>query len=109
MSRIPLCDTSAIPVGRAKGFDIDKQKVFVVRTPSSLFAYENSCPHQYVPLDWDNDEFLDSSGELILCATHGAQFVIETGKCVAGPCVGSSLRSRKIEVDNSQVYIHTES
>jgi nitrite reductase/ring-hydroxylating ferredoxin subunit len=36
---------------------------------------------------------------------HDARFVIETGKCVAGPCYGDSLKKLEIEVRNDGVYL----
>ncbi|MEE8263379.1 MAG: Rieske (2Fe-2S) protein, partial [Gammaproteobacteria bacterium] len=40
---------------------------------------------------WVPDQFLDETGNLLQCATHGALFRIEDGFCVAGPCTGASL------------------
>ena len=69
------------------------------------FAYMNRCPHQGIKLDWDNDQFLDYDGELIQCATHGALFVMETGTCVAGPCIGTTLQPIDVKVHNGGLYI----
>lgn len=100
-----LCTETELRARPCKGFEINGFKLFVVANDGHYYAYENCCPHQYIPLDWDNDEFLDSAGELILCATHGAQFVIETGECVAGPCIGASLRPLNISLRDGNVFI----
>ena len=39
------------------------------------------------------DQFLSADLQLIVCATHGAQFEIHTGRCVSGPCLGQSLQA----------------
>jgi nitrite reductase/ring-hydroxylating ferredoxin subunit len=42
--------------------------------------------------------FLTAERELIVCASHGALFALDSGLCVAGPCVGRSLRSIAVTV-----------
>jgi nitrite reductase/ring-hydroxylating ferredoxin subunit len=87
-----LCCLEDIPVDGDKGFTLGTRSLFVVRTADGVFGYENVCPHQGTPLDWMPDRFLTLDKTLIQCATHGAQFQIEDGHCVAGPCVGADLQ-----------------
>jgi nitrite reductase/ring-hydroxylating ferredoxin subunit len=101
----PLCKQDALAEGSARGFDINGVPVFAVRKNGEVFAYHNSCPHIGVPLEWLPDQFLDSEGELIQCATHGALFVIETGVCVAGPCVGDALEPLPLVIRDGVVYL----
>jgi nitrite reductase/ring-hydroxylating ferredoxin subunit len=54
-------------------------------------VYLNTCPHLGVPLDWLPGRFLSADGSRIVCATHGAEFRIDTGQCLRGPCRGESL------------------
>ena len=42
-------------------------------------------------LNWSPDQFLNVDGSLIQCATHGALFDIDSGRCIAGPCLGEHL------------------
>ncbi|NRH27393.1 Rieske 2Fe-2S domain-containing protein [Pseudomonas sp. MS19] len=86
-----LCAPSYLPEGQSRGFTLDEERVFAVRKDGQVFVYRNYCPHRSVPLDWQPDQFLDSSASLIQCATHGALFLIDSGECVAGPCAGQSL------------------
>jgi naringenin degradation protein FdeD len=90
-----LCRAGDIPEGGGRGFvfggGADQRRVFVVRHKGVLYAYRNSCPHVGTPLDFMPDRFFDPSGTLLQCATHGAQFRIEDGTCVAGPCLGKRL------------------
>src|SRR5918994_2229805 len=73
-------------VGNQRGLDI-----LIVRSENRAFGYVNSCPHARSPLDWTPDRFMSRDGRHIQCATHGALFEIETGRCVSGPCVGKRL------------------
>ncbi|MET0377856.1 MAG: Rieske (2Fe-2S) protein [Spongiibacteraceae bacterium] len=89
---IALCPLDAIDPAGAKGFEVDGYSLLVVRRDRQLFAYHNRCPHLGVELNWLPDQFLDRDGELIQCATHGALFLIDGGRCIAGPCRGKSLQ-----------------
>lgn len=66
-------------------------EMFVVRRGDEAFGYLNTCPHAGTPLNWIAGKFLDPSRTLIQCASHGAQFQIDDGQCVSGPCIGKSL------------------
>jgi len=73
-----------------------------------LYCYLNSCPHTGVNLDWMPDQFLDISGELIQCATHGALFSIKTGLCIRGPCLGQSLKAFEWVMEGDDVFVKLE-
>lgn len=99
---IRLCSTSEVAEGQCKGFQSGGAQLLAVRKDSVLHVYFNRCPHRGIALEWLPDQFFDSSGSLIRCATHGALFLIESGECVAGPCEGASLhRVPSIERDGS--------
>ena len=94
--RLRLCHLDELPEGTAKGFDPQGRgidSVFVVRRAGELFAYRDACPHYQgaTSLPWRKDAYLDSKGQFIVCAAHGAEFEIDTGFCVHGPCAGESL------------------
>ncbi|MCF7201810.1 Rieske (2Fe-2S) protein [Pseudomonas oligotrophica] len=89
----PLCPSSALAEGQSRGFQLDGLQVVAIRRNGQVHLYENRCPHRGLPLEWQPDRFLDESGSLLQCASHGALFLIETGLCVAGPCEGRSLRA----------------
>ena len=75
----------------SRGFIINKVALFAVRQRGVIYLYQNRCPHRGISLEWLEHQFLDASGELIQCATHGALFLPESGLCVSGPCTGQSL------------------
>jgi len=78
---------------------------FVVRSGNKVYAYQNSCSHLGHSLNWMPDRFLSKDNASILCASHGAQYEIDTGLCFAGPCVGKSLRSVDVEIRDDLVYV----
>lgn len=104
-SVIKICHIDDIVEGNAKGFEAQGEKYLAIKKDNQLFVYKNSCPHLGIPLEWFEDDFLDSDKELIQCATHGALFVIDTGECVFGPCLGERLSAVKISVRNGEVLM----
>ena len=65
---------------------------FVVRYDGKPFSYLNRCAHVPIELDWKQGEFFESSGLYLMCATHGAVYEPDSGKCAGGPCRGGRLR-----------------
>lgn len=102
---ILLCHPDELAEGQSRGFLIDDLKLLLVRREGRVHAYENRCPHRDIPLEWQPDRFLDDSGSLIQCATHGALFLIESGECVAGPCAGESLRALDCSEDEHGIWL----
>lgn len=100
-----LCDLNELPNHDSKGFTLGQHSLFVVRKDNQVFAYHDNCPHLGIQLAWNPDKFLNYEKELIQCSTHGALFVIETGKCVAGPCSGDTLKPIKLTIEDSTVFI----
>ena len=76
---------------------------FVIRFGGAVHAYLNRCGHRSLELDWNEGDFLDADGQLIVCATHGALFEPATGRCVAGPCRGAALQAVAVRDDGESV------
>ncbi len=93
-ARIRLCSSSDVVEGRSLGFDptrTGRDTMFVVRR-NGLFAYRNLCPHWAdTSMAWRKNAFLNGDATRIVCAAHGAQFDIESGVCLLGPCLGDAL------------------
>ncbi len=68
-------------------------------------AYLNRCEHLPNPLDGGSREFLDSTGTLLRCGTHGALFRREDGLCIEGPCRGRSLAALPFRVHDGWVEV----
>jgi nitrite reductase/ring-hydroxylating ferredoxin subunit len=71
--------------------------VFFVRYGGEPHGYLNRCAHVPMELDWSEGQFFESSGLYLMCATHGAIYEPDTGKCVGGPCRGARLRKVSVE------------
>ena len=102
---IKLCEVNDIPDPGSRGFDTDKGKVFVVHFRGAVHLYRNQCPHQGVNLDWQPNTFLDMDNRMIQCAMHGALFKIDTGECIAGPCIGDKLTTANFKIKDGNLYL----
>jgi len=86
-----LCNIDSLEEGKSLGFLSHLGPVFAVRYDNEIYVYKNECPHLGLNLEFNENEFLDSEGQLIQCSTHGALFQIDTGTCLSGPCQGDHL------------------
>ncbi len=108
-----ICDSAQVEEG-GKGvrFSIERrgetQPAFLVRYDGTLYAYVNRCAHVSVQLDWVEGEFFDLTGLYLICSTHGATYLPETGRCVRGPCNGRGLARLSVEEDGGKVYLLSE-
>ncbi|CAB3653365.1 Rieske (2Fe-2S) protein [Trinickia soli] len=71
--------------------------VFFVRYDGRPYGYLNRCAHVPMELDWVEGQFFESSGLYLMCATHGAIYAPDSGRCVGGPCRGARLRAVEVE------------
>lgn len=83
----------------------EERKIFLVRTDGRVRAYLDSCPHLFVPLEMDEDKFLDLTGSEIICSVHGARFDPLTGDCLWGPCRGRRLTPVAVTINDGQVIL----
>ena len=77
---------------------------FIVRQGQHAFGYVDACPHAGLPLAQEVDQYLTSTGDLIMCSWHGALFQIRDGACIGGPCAGTKLKAWHIIVRDGQLY-----
>ena len=84
-----LCRLDDIPDGDAIGVHVPSATggfdLILLRRGERVFAYHNECPHTGRNLDYAPGRFLVRDGR-VMCAVHGATFVVESGACVGGPC-----------------------
>jgi nitrite reductase/ring-hydroxylating ferredoxin subunit len=103
-----LCQVIDIPENGAKGFpgpDGAFTGLVAVRQGDHVYVYENACPHIGTPLDWTPDRFLSVDGRHLICATHGAEFTIDTGACISGPCRGDRLTPVPVVIRDGSIYV----
>ena len=115
---IKLCHLTDIENGESAGFTCPvngrDQSILAVRKGDRLFVYINSCPHIRIPLNLDTgfsdeglhgEKFLSLDKQHIQCSTHGAQFQIEDGFCIYGPCKNESLEPVPVVIREGSVYV----
>ena len=103
-----LCRLDEIPDGTSKGFGPAPggfTGLFAIRQGDTVHVYVNSCPHIGTPLDWTPDRFLTVDRRHLICATHGAQFTIDTGECISGPCRGDFLQPVDTTIRDGIVFV----
>lgn len=76
---------------------------FAVRHRGQVHAFLNRCAHVAMELDWQPGRFFDDEGQWLVCATHGALYEPDSGRCAGGPCAGrGGLRPVRVrEVDGA--------
>lgn len=100
-----ICQADEIADGTARGYLVAGQSLIVVKFDQRSYVYRNRCPHLGIPLQWQQDEFMDPGSELLRCATHGALFLPDSGECIAGPCAGDRLTAAEFVVKEGKLYL----
>ncbi len=104
---VRLAPLDEIPSNGARNFVLQLKAGrffgFVVRKGDNVHGYVDRCPHAGLPLAQKLDGYLSPAGEVIACSWHGALFKIDDGLCVGGPCVGQSLTSWPVTLDNGWI------
>ncbi|MCX7380837.1 MAG: Rieske 2Fe-2S domain-containing protein [Alphaproteobacteria bacterium] len=103
-----LGKVSDITDGGSAGYEPAKgafNGLLAVRRGDDVKVYVNSCPHIGAPLDWVPGRFLSLDGTRIICALHGAEFEIDTGFCLSGPCHGDRLDPVMIQIKDGMLLV----
>jgi len=102
----PIAD---VPPGSSATFPLSwrgaKVEGFVVNFEGRYHAYVNRCAHAGTPLDWWPNEFFTDDGRLLICATHGALFEPDSGRCAGGPCGGAALWPLGVRIEGDRVIV----
>jgi nitrite reductase/ring-hydroxylating ferredoxin subunit len=104
-----VCESDAVlEGGRGERFAVeafgDAATGFVVRDRGKVYGYLNRCAHQPIELDWSEGEFFESSGAYLMCATHGAVYLPDSGVCAGGPCKGGRLRPIALLEEQGNIF-----
>jgi nitrite reductase/ring-hydroxylating ferredoxin subunit len=105
---VPLCgSTDLLDGGEAVAFDVvhygRTARGFAIRFEGQAYAYLNQCAHVPMEMDYQPNQFFDSTGQFLMCATHGALYRPETGECRGGPCRGGLI---KIALTEREGVVH---
>jgi nitrite reductase/ring-hydroxylating ferredoxin subunit len=109
-----ICQREALIDGGAAArfcveFDGRAIDAFAIAFDGDVHAYVNSCPHRGTTLDWEPGQVFDESGIYLVCATHGALFEADSGRCVGGPCHGAVLTRINITQRDGEVRLQAGS
>ena len=98
-----LCRFDEIAEGEARGFgpfEGGRAKLIVVRRGQDVRAYWDACPHYGdTPMAWRTNQYLNAAGDRIVCASHGAEFDIDSGLCLQGAALGLSLKRAPARIE----------
>ena len=105
-----LAALADLPPGTTRKFnykDADgiAREGFVANFRGKLVAYENTCRHLALPLDYADNRFFTGDGKFFICQSHGATYEPLTGLCVRGPCPGASLKALAVEIKKDAVWL----
>ena len=90
------------------GLDTLARPAFAVRFRGRVYAYVNECRHQATELDWNHGEFFDATRLYLICASHGAVYEPETGRCVLGPCRGKRLQPVMVIEHDGNIFCNED-
>jgi nitrite reductase/ring-hydroxylating ferredoxin subunit len=93
------------PDNSAHGVHSGGLALLIVRRAGQTYVYENLCPHTRETLDPDGGSVAVSGGLLIQCQRHAAEFIAESGECVAGPCQGETLTPIPFTLSGGDIYL----
>jgi nitrite reductase/ring-hydroxylating ferredoxin subunit len=124
--RVPICSSDALneggpglrftvpakvdvtdsgnPFSRTDGTAPKEQAAFLIRFHGQARAFLNRCGHVPIELDWEHGNFFDFSGQYLVCATHGALYAPESGRCVSGRCAGRGLVAVPLLEQDGMIY-----
>lgn len=96
---VRACGIEEVPVGELKAIQTDTERIVVANVDGDLYALEDQCSHQDLPL---------SAGELegtsLECIFHGAKFDVCTGRAIQLPAV-RPVRTFDVRVEEGAVYL----
>lgn len=84
------------------------EPAFAIRFRGRAYAYVNRCAHVPIEMDWEHGKFFDHSGLYLICATHGALYEPDSGRCALGRCDGRGLIPLRIRERDGSVYLIEE-
>ena len=107
---INVAKLSDIEEGSANGAVIEladgHRHLILTRKADEVNVFLNSCPHTGVRLDWKVGVFLTVDKTHLQCSTHGALFELDSGFCVAGPCINKCLVKLQTKVYDQAIYVN---
>ena len=97
---VTVGETSEVPEGEVKAFDVNGAEVAVARVDGALFAFSDICTHRHCNLA--NGGELDD--HTIECECHGSVFDIRTGE-VVNPPAEDPLETFQVQEADGQIQV----
>lgn len=94
-----------IPDNTSRSVTLDGRNLILARYAGELYLYENNCPHARETMDPMGGSISRGDGGLLRCQRHSADFLAQTGECVAGPCVGEALTPVAFTAVGNEIYL----
>ena len=112
VTRIRIATVKEVEEGKTIKFSFTRgerpMEGFVGRFKGELFAYQNTCRHIPISLDYGDNRFFTNQGDGLMCQTHGAVYEPDTGLCTRGPCAGASLFPLEIAEEDGVLWFEEE-
>jgi 3-phenylpropionate/trans-cinnamate dioxygenase ferredoxin subunit len=93
------CAVSEVPEDGAVGVEIAGVPVAIIRAEGEIFAMQDVCSHEEVPLS--EGEVYDHTVE---CWLHGSCFDVRTGK-PTGPPATKPVATYQVKIDGDDVLV----
>ena len=86
----------------------DGQRVCLVRVGDQVYALEDQCSHQAMPLSagYVLPPNESTTGPVIECAWHGARFLCTTGEPTRGPAT-DTVATYEVRLEGDRVIVGT--
>lgn len=105
--RVALARLDALPDPGAVVVDVEQGQgrlsLILTRRGDAVACFRNRCPHAGYPLQRADGRIVVQQGRYIVCAAHGASYVLDDGACAGGPCNGAGLERIPVEVRDGVV------
>ena len=100
-----ICESDQLSEDDALRFLLKDYNLILIRRKGKLFGYRNECPHMNLPLTTRSKAILSNEQDHLLCSQHAAEFDIQNGLCVKGPCVGMELETVEVELIDGKIFL----
>lgn len=97
---VTVGDSSEVPEGEIKAFDVNGAEVAVARVDGQVFAFSDICTHRHCNLAMGGE--LDDHS--IECECHGSVFDIRTGQ-VLNPPATDPLETYQAQEADGQIQV----
>ena len=96
---VEVASLDEVPVGDMKRVTAAGVRAVLLNVDGTIYAVQLDCPHEESTLDLG-----DLDGSTLMCAAHGSEFDVVTGKVLEGPA-DTDLSVYEVEIRDSAVFM----